>query len=304
MAEEEPGKIIGAPVWGIFLVFLGVVFLLQTLNVLPWGLWGTLWRFWPVLIISIGLGVLLRGRNPWLVGLLILVILCACLGIAIWQYGLSPPAGITTENYSRPLADIEHGRVEVDFTAGSITIGSLPAASPNFVEVASGVRDGQEGMRVRFNREDGEGELYLSTERVDRKFWGGDEMRWDIRLTRSIPLAIDIKSAASNMELMLGELRVTEFHLDVDAGNCRVTMPSSVDITRAYIEADVANVEITIPDGVAARIWVDADLSALDVDESRFPKRGDSYTSDNFFDTDQKRIELEIDSAVGRVQVK
>ncbi len=86
MSEKRPHRVVGAPIWGIFLLFLGVVFLLQTLNVLPWGLWGTLWRFWPVLIIIIGLGILLHRYNVWLVSLLILAILGACLGIAIWQY--------------------------------------------------------------------------------------------------------------------------------------------------------------------------------------------------------------------------
>ena len=86
MSEEKPQRVVGAPIWGIFLVFLGIVFLLQTLNVLPWGLWGTLWRFWPVLIIIIGLGILLRRYNAWLLSLLILAILGGCLGIAIWQY--------------------------------------------------------------------------------------------------------------------------------------------------------------------------------------------------------------------------
>ena len=87
MAGEKPQGIVGVPIWGIFLLFLGVVFLLQTLDVLSWGLWGTLWRFWPVLIIIVGLGILLRRYNVWLVSLLVLAILGACLGIAIWQYG-------------------------------------------------------------------------------------------------------------------------------------------------------------------------------------------------------------------------
>ena len=65
----------------------------------------------------------------------------------------------------------------------------------------------------------------------------------------------------------------------------------------------MANIELTIPDGVAAKMQVDTDLSAFDVDESRFPKQGDYYISNNF-DTTQDRIYLEIDCGVGRVQVK
>jgi len=86
VSEEKSQRVIGVPIWGIFLVFLGVVFLLQTLNVLPWGLWVTLWQFWPVLIIITGLDILLRRHNVWLVSLLVLAVLGAGLGIAIWQY--------------------------------------------------------------------------------------------------------------------------------------------------------------------------------------------------------------------------
>jgi len=301
MSRKEPPRLVGVPIWGILLVFLGVVFLLQTLDVVPWGLWATLWRFWPVLIIIIGLGILLRRYNLWLVSLLILAILGACLGIAIWQYGA--PAGIVTRSYSEPVADIEHAQIEVNFTAGSISIDSLPSDSPNFVEADSDVRNRDGSMNVDFHQQDGEGRLYLSTERANRRFWGEDGVRWEVRFTRNIPLTLNIKSAASNMGLVLSQLKVTELRLDVDAGNCKVTMPSSTGTTHAYIKADVANIELTIPEGVAAKIKVDTDLSAFDVDESRFPKPGDYYISDHF-DTAQNRIYLEIDSDVGRVEVK
>ena len=86
MFEEKRQRERYAPMWGVVLLFLGIVFLLQSLDVLPWALWGTLWRFWPVLIIGIGVGVLLRRFNLWLVSALILALLFASLGIAIWQY--------------------------------------------------------------------------------------------------------------------------------------------------------------------------------------------------------------------------
>ncbi len=115
-------------------------------------------------------------------------------------------------------------------------------------------------MNLDFHRQDSEGKLYLNTGKVNRRFWDKDGINWEIRLTRNIPLAIDVKSAAANMA-------------------------------------------VTIPDGVAARIHVDTSLSTFDVDESRFPKQGDYYISDDF-DATRNRIYLEIDCDVGRVQVK
>ena len=117
MSGKKSQRAVGVPVWGIFLLFLGIVFLLQTFNVLPWGLWETLWKFWPALIIIMGLVILLRGYNFWLVSLLVLVILGACLGIAIWQYGASPLAGITTKSYSEPLASLQRAQIGPNFTA-------------------------------------------------------------------------------------------------------------------------------------------------------------------------------------------
>lgn len=301
MSEEKPRRVIGVSIWGIFLLFLGIVFLLQTLNVLPWGLWGTLWRFWPVLIIIIGLGVLLRHYNAWLVSLLVLAILGACLGIAIWQYGPSLSSGIVTKSYSEPLDNIEYAQIEIDFSAGSITIGSLPLGSPSLVEIDSEVRNSRETMSIDFIQQDGEGKLYLST--VNQWFWGGDGIRWEVRFTKSVPLVINIKSAASSMELDLSGLKVTGLRLDVDAGNYKVTTPSTAGTSDIEIEANVANIEVTIPDGVAAKIQVDTNLSVLDIDKSRFPQQGDYYMSPDFVSA-ENRVELEIDCDVGRVQVR
>ncbi len=89
--ENRPGGRY-VPIWGIMLLFLGIVFLLQNFGLLSWAIWGTLWRFWPVLLIMTGLGIMLRRFNVWLVSLLMVALLLACLGIAIWQSGADFPA--------------------------------------------------------------------------------------------------------------------------------------------------------------------------------------------------------------------
>ncbi len=303
MSEKKPQRAVGVPVWGIFLIFLGIVFLLQSLNVLPWGLWETLWRLWPVLIIIIGLVILLRGYYVWLVSLLVLALLGACLGIAIWQYGTPSLLGDLIHRYSEPSGNLKQAQIEIDFAAGSLTVGSLSAGSLNLVEADYEVRNGESSMKADFHQQDSEGKLNLSTERLDGRFWDKGGVRWTVNFTRRIPLAINIKSDASNMNLGLSELGVTELRLDIDVNNCKVTMPSSGGTTYTYIKTDVSNVEIIIPDGVAAKIKVDKGLSAFHVDESRFPRKGDYYISQDF-ESAKNRIELEIDSDVGRVEVK
>ena len=296
MSEPKPQKAHHIPIFGILLLFLGVIFLLQNFNVLPWGLWETLWRFWPVLIIIIGLSILLRRWNPWLVSTLVLVLLFTCLGIAIWQYGLPSLAERATTSYSESLGSLERAQIELDFTAGSLTIGSLPSSSRNFVEVDSEATYGEGDVIADFHHLGSKGRLHLSAE-------GKANTRWDVRFTRNIPLTIDVESAVTNMELDLSELKVTEFRVDIDVGNYAVKMPFSAGATYAYIKADVANLEVSIPDGVAAKLKADVDFGVFEVDESRFPKKGNYYMSQDF-ESAENLVELEIDCDIGRVQVK
>lgn len=303
MPEGKQSRGRYAPIWGIFLLFLGIVFLLQTLNVLPWALWETLWRFWPVLLIAIGLGFLLARFNVWLVSALILAVLFACLGIAIWQHEPSASLGQGTKSYSEPLDSLEQAQIEVDFSLGSLTMSSLLSDSPNFVEADLRVSDEKTSMSVDFRRQGSEGKLYLTKEQVSSPFWNEEDNRLQVRLTRNIPLTLNIKSTASDNELDLSELKVTELRLDIDAANCKVIMPSSTETVNVYIKIDVGNLQVSIPDGVAAKIQADTDLSSFDIDGSRFQKQDDYYISGKL-DTVQNWIYLEIDGNLSRVQIK
>ena len=301
MPDRKPPYLLRVPLWGLFLLFLGVTFLLQTFNVLPWGLWSTLWRFWPVLLINAGLSILLRRYNTWLVSILILTLLFGSLGIAIWQYGGAAATTATTGSYVAPLDSLERGRVQVDLSAGSLTIDSLPVGSPNFAAVASRLEASD--LKVDFRSEDGEGVLSLSMAQIDRRLRDEAEREWDIRLSRQLPFTLDVRLAVNDSRLDLRELVITELQMDVDLGNYIVEIPSAAGTTQAQIKANLANLEITIPDGVAAKIKTNTSLSVLEVDERRFPRKGDFYVSPDF-ENAGNRVELELDCSLGRVLVK
>lgn len=49
--------------WGVFLVFLGIMLLLNSLGVIPWTIWHDIWQYWPFLLIIAGIQVML-GSGP------------------------------------------------------------------------------------------------------------------------------------------------------------------------------------------------------------------------------------------------
>ena len=302
MPDRESHSLLRVPLWGLFLLFLGVTFLLQTLNVLPWGLWSTLWRFWPVLLINAGLSILLRRYNNWLVSILILILLFGSLGIAIWQYsGVTTDTAASTGSYTAPLDGLERGQVHVDLAAGSLTIDSLPVGSPDFATVASRLETND--LKVDFRSEEDEGILSLGMARFDRRPREKVEREWDIRLSRQLPFILEVDLAATDSRLDLSELVIAGLQMDVDLGNYIVEIPAAAGATQVQIEASLANLEITVPDGVSARIKASTSLGVIDVDERRFPREGDFYVSPDF-ESAVTRVELELDCSLGRVLVK
>ena len=66
MSEKKWARRHRISIWGIILVLLGVGFLLENFDLLPWRLWDILWRLWPVILIIVGLDAIIDRRNSWL----------------------------------------------------------------------------------------------------------------------------------------------------------------------------------------------------------------------------------------------
>jgi len=50
------------PVGPLIIITIGVIFLLNNFDILPWSIWNSIWRFWPVLLILWGIQIIL-GRS-------------------------------------------------------------------------------------------------------------------------------------------------------------------------------------------------------------------------------------------------
>jgi len=68
---------------GIIFIAIGIVFLLNNFNLLPWSVWSILWRFWPLFLILGGLEMIL-GDN-WLAKLIVGLITLMIVGYILIQ---------------------------------------------------------------------------------------------------------------------------------------------------------------------------------------------------------------------------
>ncbi len=58
---------------GLVIILVGAILLLNNLNILEWAVWPNILKFWPLLLISVGISLIFRKRLSWLGPLVILL---------------------------------------------------------------------------------------------------------------------------------------------------------------------------------------------------------------------------------------
>lgn len=287
----------GIPVGAIILITVGVVLLLQTTDVLPWSLWANLWRFWPLIIVAIGLNILVGGRASWLASLLVVGLFMGAVGGA-YALTVREPS-LVTKDFSEPLDGLTSADVRINFGAGVLTLGALPESSSNLVEGRFDT-PGQ-APETRLRRSGSKGELQIAVQ--NRRWFSGPlKANWSMALSRNPRLALRLDGGASTVQLDLRDLRATEVEVNTGASNVEITAPARAGHVDLVVNAGAANITVIVPEGVAARITRESGLSSFNVDTQRFPKLGDSYESSDF-QTAENRISMRFRVGAASVSV-
>ena len=245
------------------MVAAGVVLLLQNLDLIGWGFWLEIWRFWPVLLVAVGVNIMLGRRLPWLATAIVVALVC---GSAVWAALLAESGRDTVvARISKVLGETSRLDMAIDISFGRLTIDSLPSDSPNLVEWSLEAPCG--GAATSFNRHGDAATLDVTMDPGSFACqWGVD---WRVSLSRVPDVYIDIDTGASSIELDLTDLRVPVLNVNAGAASVLIKMPADAGPAEAVISAGASSIDVRIPDGVPARILNDSALSSLDV-SSRF----------------------------------
>jgi len=302
MSRREPRASFAPFVWGGLFLFCGIVLLLQVSGVLPWSLWGSLWRFWPILIIVAGLSFLIPRGKAWLMALIVLAVVGAGIGIILAENGSGLSGDvIRTESYTVPVDDLAKADVTIDFSAGDIVIGEITGASTNLIEASPEVRHDRSTMEGAFSKAGDTGVLSLKV--VNQQYWEGTGIHWKLDFTRQLPLDLTVTCNAGRVNMDLQKLLVDRLRLDINACSGEMVLPAYAGTATVDVHANVSNLDIMVPAGVAARIQTDSSISIVRVDQQRFPRQGDYYVSPGF-DSASRRVILNVVCDVGVITVK
>jgi hypothetical protein len=209
--------------------------------------------------------------------------------------GAQPPAGNPPQALALTLDGAADAEVRIAFRAGKLLIG--PAASGRLV-------DGTFGGSVDATPA-GPGRVRLTTPHPASWSWGWRRppFDWRVGLTAEVPLRLELETGASDNELDLSNLRVTDLRLRTGAAQSRVTLPAA-GVTRVNAEGGAAQMRFRVPVGVAARITSAMAIGTTDVDTNRFPRTTDGRAWESpDFDANPNRVEIAVRGGMGQVTI-
>jgi hypothetical protein len=255
--------------WGSLLILAGLLFLLQSLNIISGNIWSLLW---PLMIIAVGI---------------------------FFLFGAFSRRSLKVEHVNVPLEGASQARLRLRHGAGRMDIHSGAGAG----DLLEGDFGG--GVELSSRRD---GDVLASTLSVptqDFPFWGGwgESLDWSIRITRDIPLSLDLETGANESRIDLTDLLVTDLRLKSGASSTYLTLPGGAGFTRGDVRTGAASVRITIPQGVAAHIRTRGELASVTVNEARFPRMGDGFQSADY-ETAVNKVDLYIETGVGSIDVR
>lgn len=213
------------------MILAGVLLLMNTTGMMPWSIWGELTRFWPVLIILWGIGIIFGQSKAmgWALGAAAIIGVGA---LVVWAIGginsgdLSDPGAEPKLRQSYSVSGSQYNpaavRLTVDVAAADMYITGAPAPTGDIITAQAAYHTEDAEPNLSSLMAGSTLEIRYATARNARSFF---PLVWNrkavhrVELGRpDLPTALDLRVAAGRIDARLGPTAVTDVDINVGGG--------------------------------------------------------------------------------------
>ncbi|HXL03658.1 MAG TPA: DUF5668 domain-containing protein [Bacillota bacterium] len=286
------------------LILLGVLLLLNNLGLMNWSVRTAIIRFWPLILIALGLELIL-GRGSVSISLIVIIILVIIVGSGLALRHPTARWATTRTKIQKPLSGATSADIEIKMGVGALYLGSLANSS----DLISGTVDTTAGewLTQDFKITENKARLLLATESrniLDRRFFGIGKQparTWDLALTETIPINLDIRTGVGEASINLERIMATYIKIETGVGKTNLTLPATGN-AKVTLSGGVGETVIHVPKGVAAHIRTKTGIGSVQV-YGNYLRVNNEYISPDF-DTAENRVELEVKGGVGSIVIQ
>lgn len=319
---------------GLTFLLTGTILLANTLEILDWSVWSNLFKLWPLLVISLGLSLIFRGRILSFMGPLI-IFLGIIAGVGASYMGISfegemvrevktlsreivievekvPETEIIPEIEAAPdteispeteasletkeYAKIERASIELNLDVGKLTLGE---STPLLYECISQYRFKEFEPFEKFSHTEKEADILIYHSPITKKVISNNiKNDWQLKLNNKIVYDLSVKTGAIDIDCNLSDFKVEKLYIESGASNINLVLPQYN--SKIIIDTGVSNINIDIPNNVGAIVNIDSGIAVKDLDD--FIKRNGTYISQNYNESKFK-TEIEINCGISNIDI-
>lgn len=288
---------------GLYILFLGFIFLWMSLGFIKWNMIFQLLRLWPLLFIIVGIDLILRRtRLSFLRVLTPLIIMGVTFGlINVAQNGnIFQPRIIEKQKISREnLTPGKASDLSLDFYSGKLNISD---GGSELFSADMSMPQEEEPVLVSktFEKED----LYQIADSSVSNYifspWDGDH-KWDFRLNKEAPFRLNLKTYATLNEIDLSKLSADDFNLETNFSSSRIIVaPRSA---RMSINANSSYVTLEIPKKVGVKLKLEKMFIVDNFAELGLTQGFKEYTSMNYGES-EKKVDIYLNLKLSQIEIR
>jgi len=324
---------------GLTFLLIGTILLANTLEILDWSVWSNLFKFWPLLVISLGLSLIFRGKSLSFVGPLIIflgIIVgmgASYMGIgfegeiarevktlsreivieveevpeteAIPEIETAPDTETTLETeevlVTKVLETKEYLEIEKASIGLNLNVGKLTLgeSTPLLYECISQYRYKEFEPFEEFSRTEKEANILIYHSPVIKRRISNN-IKNDWQLKLNNKIIYDLSVKTGAIDI---DCNLSDFKVEklyIESGASNINLVLPQYDSKIIIDTGVSNINITIPKNVGATVNIDSGIAIKDLDD--FIKRNGTYISHNYNESEFK-TEIEIDCGVSNIDI-
>lgn len=295
--------------WGIFLVFIGGIFLLENFDIIDFN-WSYIWHFWPVILILIGANLLFKNSKSQVGIIITAAITVIALGLLTyrgleknedrdsrwrWSYSDDKDNNDTTdvstdaaykeeyeEKYKFATLNIKGGasKFEINSATDKLFEANLKQSKLRYYLKKT---EADSAVTLNFNSKGNTSEFSLDEDDFNKvKMMLSAQPVWDINLTMG----------AGEIDFDLIDYKTKNISLKGGAAAFRVKVGDLYNNINVKAETGLAEIEIMVPETSGCRIKAATGLSSKDF--KGFKKLSDDTYETSNYNTATNKINISL----------
>jgi hypothetical protein len=305
MDQGERPRRLGPITGALFLIGLGVFLLMM--NLMPnFDPWSTLFRYWPIVLILLGLGKMWDAyrvrQNPdskagdssgTVVALLVFLLI---IGLAVMA-GRGRSAATVHETQAVDLLGAKSVNANIEMPAGKLL---LTGGSNRLLDADFNYRTAEGKPRADYSVTGEKGQLDI-TQNEKHIHFGGRRNDWTLRFSNTVPLDLKLELGAGQSDLNLKGLNVTHVEINIGVGQMNLDLSGDrKEDLQVDVQGGVGSARIKLPKNIGVHVNASGGIGSINAHGMR--RDGDAYVNEVYGKT-HATVQVSVQGGVGEISL-